>query len=143
MARPIKPSLALAAGALLPFVVAACGSTVSTSKFKGEQREVAQAISNLQSDARAGDQTKLCANDLAGPVVARLSIARGGCKEALKGQLTQLDNFDVTVESVLLAGTPAKRTATAKVKSVYNGKKRITTVSLVKEGGKWKTLSVM
>jgi len=55
--------------------VAACGSTVATSSFKGEQREVAQAISNLQSDTRAGEQRKVCENDLAGPVLARLSKA--------------------------------------------------------------------
>jgi hypothetical protein len=143
MPRPTKLPLALLCAALPLLGLTACGSTVSTSKFKGEQHEIAQAIAALQSDARAGDQQKLCTNDLAGPVVARLNAAPGGCKQALKGQLTQLDNFDVTVESVQITSTGATPRATARVKSVYNGKKRIRTVSLVKEGGKWKILSVM
>jgi hypothetical protein len=139
--RSLKtPAPALLGATLLAFAVAACGSTVATSNFTGEQHEVAQAISNLQSDTRAAEQQKVCENDLAGPVVARLSAAPGGCKPAIKGQLAEIDNFDVTVESVQI--TAAKRTASARVKSVYNGKKRARTVSLVFEGGKWKILGV-
>jgi hypothetical protein len=142
MTRLKTPAPALLGATLLVFGLAACGSTVATSSFKGEQHEVAQAISNLQSDTRAGDQQKVCENDLAGPVVTRLSTAPGGCKQAVKGQLAEIDNFDVTVESVQITGSGSKRTATAQVKSVYNGKKRVRTVSLVFEGGKWKILSV-
>jgi hypothetical protein len=142
MTRPKTPALA-SLGATLALALVACGSTVSTSKFKGEQHAVAQAISDLQADARAGDEQKLCSNDLAASVVARLQAAPGGCKKALKGQLTQLDNFDVTVESVQITSAGNKQTATARVKSVYNGKKRIRTVSLVKEAGKWKIVSVI
>jgi hypothetical protein len=141
--RSLKtPAPALLGATLLVFGVAACGGTVATSSFKGEQHEVAQAISNLQSDTRAGEQQKVCENDLAGPVLTRLSRAPGGCKQAIKGQLAEIDNFDVTVESVQITGSASKRTATARVKSVYNGKKRVKTVSLVFEGGKWKVLSV-
>jgi hypothetical protein len=135
----LKPSLAVLCAPLLALAVAACGSTVSTSSFKGEQHSVAQAISNLQADVRAGDQQKVCANDLAGPVVARLNATPGGCKQAIKGQLTQIDSFDVTVQSVQITGT----SATARVKSTRRGKKHVYTVSLVREGTKWKILSVM
>jgi hypothetical protein len=140
MSRFMKPAVRLSGALALTVGVSACGSTVSTTKFKGEQREVAQAISNLQSDVRAADQGKLCSNDLAASVVARLNATPGGCKQALKGQLTQIDNFDATVESVQITST--KKTATARVKSIYNGKSRVTSVSLVYEGGKWKLLSV-
>jgi hypothetical protein len=136
------PAPALLGATLVVFGLTSCGSTVATASFKGEQREVAQAISNLQSDTRAGEQQKICDNDLAGPVVTRLSTATGGCKQAIKGQLAEIDNFDVTVESVQIIGTGSKRTATARVKSVYNGKRRVKTVSLLLEGGKWKILSV-
>jgi hypothetical protein len=140
MSRFMKPAVRLSGALALTVGLSACGSTVSTTKFKGEQREVAQAISNLQSDVRAADQQKLCSNDLAASVVARLNATPGGCKQALKGQLTQIDNFDATVESVQITGS--KKTATARVKSIYNGKSRVTSVSLVYEGGKWKLLSV-
>jgi hypothetical protein len=141
--RSLKtPAPALLVATLLVCGLAACGSTVATSNFKGEQHEVAQAISNLQSDVRAGEQTKVCENDLAGPVVARLSAAPGGCKQAIKGQLSEIDNFDVTVESVQITSTGSKRTATARAKSTYNGKKVVRTATLVFENGKWKILSV-
>jgi hypothetical protein len=142
MAPLLKPALRLLCAAGLAVGLAACGTTVSTGSFKGEQREVAQAISNLQSDVRATDQQKVCANDLAAAVVARLNATPGGCKQALKGQLTEIDNTDATVESVQVSTTGGKRTATAKVKSVYNGKKRVSTVSLANEGGKWRIVSV-
>ncbi|HEY2397610.1 MAG TPA: hypothetical protein VGH78_01340 [Solirubrobacteraceae bacterium] len=140
MAPLLKPAALVLCAVGFAVGIAACGTTVSTSSFKGEQREVAQAVSNLQTDVRAADQTKICTNDLAGAVVARLNAAPGGCKQVLKGQLTEIDNNDATVESVQIAS--GKRAATAKVKTVYNGKKRVTTVSLVYEGGRWKVLSV-
>jgi hypothetical protein len=141
MSRPTKPLSLLLAVASLGLGLAACGKTASTNKFSGEEHEVAQGIANLQSDARSAEPQKVCSNDLAGAVVARLNAAPGGCKQALKGQLSEIDNFDVTVESVQV--TAPKHTAVAKVKSIYNGKNRIRTVSLVYEGGKWKILSVM
>jgi hypothetical protein len=60
----------------------------------------------------------------------------------LKGQLTEIDNADATVESVQITKSAAKRTATARVKSIYNGKNRVSTVTLAYEGGKWRILSV-
>jgi Domain of unknown function (DUF4878) len=118
--------------------VAACGSTVSPGNFKGESQAVAQAISNFQSDATAGNQQKLCQNDLARPVQERLKSASGGCQQALKSQLQQIDNFDLTVESISVSG----ETATAKVKSTYSGKNRLGTIQLVKEGKSWKIASL-
>jgi hypothetical protein len=122
---------------LPPCVLAlsACGSTVSTSAFKGEQHEVAQTISNLQADATAGEQKKICADDLAAAIVARLGGTKG-CEEAIKKQLAEIDSLTVTVQSVKLAGAETRASAT--VTSVYEGKTRPSTVSLVKEAGKWK-----
>ena len=141
MPRPTKPLALLLAVPSLAIGIAACGKTTSVNKFSGEEHDVAQAIANLQSDARSAEQQKICSNDLASMVVARLNATPGGCKQALKSQLSQIDNFDVTVESVHV--TAPRHTATARVKSIYNGKNRIRTVSLVDEGGKWKILSVI
>src|SRR6202047_5246857 len=141
MSAPTKPLALLLAIASLALGLIGCGTTTtSTNNFKGEEHEVAQAVANLQSDARSSEQTKLCSNDLAGPVVARLTATPGGCTQALKNQLSEIDNFEATVESVQI--TAPHRTATAHVKSIYNGKNGIRTVSLVYEGGKWKVLSV-
>jgi copper chaperone CopZ len=126
--------LAVTATAL---VLAGCGSgSVSTSGFKGEEHEVAQAIANLQSDTSSQDPAHVCSNDLAQALVARLNQAPGGCERAIKNQLTEIDpGLEVKVESVHIAGAG---TATAAVKSTFEGKHRLSTLELVKESGKWR-----
>jgi hypothetical protein len=132
-------SRALACAPLLALALSACGSTVSTSAFKGEEKAVAQTIANLQSDATAGDQGKICNKDLAASVVKGLGGVKG-CEAALKSQLTEIDNLEASVESVKIG--PSGTIATAMVKSVHEGKKRTSTVTLVKEGGRWKVAAV-
>lgn len=131
MRRP----LALLCLPLTALALAGCGNTVSTSAFKGAEQQVAQTIANLQADATAAEQGKICADDLAAAVVRRLGGAKG-CEAAIKSQLQQVDSLEVSVQSVAVA--PAGTTATAQVKSIHEGKSRPSAVSLVKEGGKWK-----
>jgi monoamine oxidase len=120
---------------LIALGLAACGNTVSTSGFKGEQHAIAQTVANLQSDATAGDEKKICAKDLAAAVVKRLGGAKR-CEKAIKDQLAEIDSLEAKVESIRLGA--AGTTATARVKSTHAGKSRVSTVMLVKEGGKWK-----
>jgi copper chaperone CopZ len=120
---------------LFALVLTACGSTVSTTAFKGQAHEVAQTISNLQADATAGEQNKICADDLAASVVARLDGTKG-CETAIKNQLAEVDGLEVSVQSVHLSS--GGTSATANVRSIHEGKSRPSTVSLVKEDGKWK-----
>jgi hypothetical protein len=115
----------------------ACGETASTSNFKGESHNVAQTVSNFQNDATAGNQKKLCESDLAATLTARLHGA-GGCQTVLKEQLHEIDALNMTIESVTVTGAGA----TARVKSTYSGKSRITTLTLVKEGSHWKISGV-
>jgi hypothetical protein len=58
----------------------------------------------------------------------------------IKKRLSEIENLDVTIESIKLA--PGASTATASVKSTYAGKKRQGTVTLVKEGGRWKVSGI-
>jgi hypothetical protein len=126
---------ALACAPLLALALYGCGSSVSTSSFKGAQHEVAQTAANLQADATAGEPKKICANDLAAPVLARLG-GQKGCEKAIKDQLAETDSLELSVQSIQIdaAGT----TATAHVKSTYAGNRRAGTITLVKEGGSWK-----
>jgi copper chaperone CopZ len=133
----VRRLLALICLPLCPLVLAACGTTTSTASFKGTEHEVAQTIANLQADITAGEQKKVCANDLAGAVVTRLGGTKG-CESTIKNQIGEIDNTELQVESVKVSG----ERATAGVKSVYQGKKRLKTVALVKEGGKWKIASL-
>jgi hypothetical protein len=134
----IKRASLLLYGPLLAVGLAACANTVSTASFKGEEHEVAQAISSLQADATAGDEQKLCANDLASAVVARLSTVSGGCKQAIKNQLTEVESLEVSIHSVDVTAKGTRGTASARVGSIYAGKTSLSTLSLVKEAGKWK-----
>jgi hypothetical protein len=127
--------LALICLPLSALALTGCGNTVSTSSFKGPRREVAQTIANFQAAATAGEQKKLCTEDLAAPVVARLGGTKR-CEAAIKSQLSEVDSFEALVESVTIGASG--KTATAQVKSVHEGKKATSTVVLVDQGGKWK-----
>jgi hypothetical protein len=142
MALPVNRRLALLCAPLLALAFAACGSTSSVTGFKGEERAAAQTVANLQTYATARDEQKICTNLLAKPVVARLELAKGGCKKAMNKQLGEIDSFEVTVESVQVDASATPPTATASVKNVRSGKTRLSTVSLVKEAGKWKISSI-
>jgi hypothetical protein len=127
--------LAGAAGALaLAGALGGCGETASTGSFQGESHAVAQAIADFQSNVTAREQKKLCQNNLAAAVTARLTRAAGSCQAALKNQLLQIDATGLTIKSISVNG----KTATARVKSTYSGKTRESTLTLVKEGGRWR-----
>jgi copper chaperone CopZ len=130
--RRVLPLLCLP---LCPLALAACAGTTTTAGFKGEQHEAAQAVANLQANATAGEEKKICAGDLAADLVARLGGAKG-CEAAIKSQLAEVDSLQVSIQSVKAA--PDASTATARVTSIYEGKNRTGTVELVKESGKWK-----
>jgi hypothetical protein len=135
LARPLRaPLLVLAAAG-----VGGCASSVSVSGFNGEQRAVAQKVADLETDTIARHQQRVCANDLASALVARLNKARGGCERVIKDQQDEIDpGLEVKVKSVQLSGPASARTATASVKSTFEGKSRISTMLFVKEGAKWK-----
>ncbi len=111
---------------------------MSTSNFKGEAHAVAQRISDLQSDVSAVNEQKICAQDFSRAARARLSTAGSTCKRALKRQLGSIDDYELTVEKIAVSGA----TATARVRSVWSGKLRDSTVKLVKEGGSWRVEGV-
>jgi len=136
MPAPLKRASLQSCAVLLVVGLSACATTVSTSAYKGEAKDVAQTIKNLQSDVTAGEEKKVCQNDLASSVVKSLSSAPGGCQRAIKDQLAEIASFEVNIQSIQVT-SPAK-SATARVKSKYSGKNRISTISLVKEGAKWK-----
>jgi hypothetical protein len=127
---------------LLALALAGCGTSVASTNFSGERHDVAQAIANLQSDANSQEQKKVCDDDLASEVVTRLNATGGGCKQALKEQLAEIDNSEVKVDSVTLGTGRAAGTATARVRTIYAGKTRASTVLLRKQGGKWKLAAI-
>ncbi len=132
-----RSSLPLVA-VLLALGVGACGSTVSTSGFKGEAHAVAQRISDLQSDVSAVNEQKICEQDFSRAARARLSTGGNTCKQALKRQLGSIDDYELTVEKIAVSGV----TATARVRSTWAGKPSTNTLRLVKERGNWRVEGV-
>jgi hypothetical protein len=129
MRRP----LSLTAACACALVLGACGTTTSTTQFKGAEKEVAQTISDLQSHVTGGEQKKICSEDLSAEVVQRLG-GQKACEAVVKEQVNEIDSTELDVESVKVDG----ENATATVKSVYGGKKRLRTLTLKKEGDRWR-----
>lgn len=129
--RALPPAIALA---LCTLALSGCGTTTS-APFSGTKHEAAQALANLQSAASAGEGAKICKDYLAKPIVSKLG-GRSGCETAIKHQLAEVDNLEVTIESVKLAS--GGQSATASVHAIERGKTRSQTVALVKEGHSWK-----
>jgi hypothetical protein len=131
----MRRSVAVLCLSLSALALASCGSTTSVAGFTGAKHEAAQAIANLQSNATSAEQKKICSDDLAAALVARLGGA-SHCETAIKNQLAEVDNLEASVKSVELAANG--KTAIAQVKSIDEGKTVTSAVTLVKEDGKWK-----
>ena len=141
----MKRSSPLLIVVLLALGIGACGSTVSTSSFKGEAHAVAQRIADLQSDVSALNEQKICEQDFSRAARERLwlhgnilSTHLSACKQALKRQLSVIDDYELTVEKIAVSGA----TATARVRSTWSGKLSTNTLKLVKEGGNWRVEGV-
>jgi hypothetical protein len=128
-----KP-ITLAVLALSALTLAACGAAVSTEKYKGEEKAVAQRISDFQSDATSSDEKKVCENDLAAAVKRKLQSAGSSCQNALKHQLSQIDTLELKIKSIAVKNNAAS----AHVTSTWSGKNRENTLALVKEGKAWR-----
>jgi hypothetical protein len=131
------------ARALVPAVVAlallagGCASSTSRSSardFRGEQRLVASAVEDLQSAASDGDEGKICRELLARSVVVRLAGRGRTCPQTVNKAIKDADSSDLTVRSVRVSGARAS----AAVKEERGKADRVSTVRLVKEGGRWR-----
>ena len=118
-------------------VLAGCGAAQqdSSGNFRGDERLVAQAVEDLQQHAQRGDAKRLCEEVLARELVQRFEQAGGGrCTEAVEEAVKDADTFELTVESVEVSGTRA----TARVQAESGERDQTDTISLVKEGARWK-----
>jgi hypothetical protein len=133
MSRPNVLLAAALAAAVLGGCTQASTSKNSTANFKGEQGRVAKTVEDLQSAGAKGDQGTICRQLLASDLVS--SIARGAtCESRVDAALKDTDTFDLTVQSVAVAGTKA----TARVKTENGAKDKTATLGLLKEAGRWK-----
>jgi hypothetical protein len=139
MSVPSKQGLLAIATVAIAAGLSGCGETVTTNKFKGEQHAVAARVSDFQKDVVETNEKKICSEDLARGLVARIREAGRresgkGCTEALKEQLKSAEDPTFSIQSVTVHGSDA----TAVVKSVKYGSSKPYTLALVKEGEDWK-----
>lgn len=131
-----------ALAAVLALLAAGCGSSEpdSSAKFKGEQKLVANAVEDLQTAGSKRDGERICRELLAASVVRAIRQAGDkSCVARIEESLDDADTFELTVRSVTIKG----RTATAVVASDDgNEKDRVDTLTLAKEGRRWKIASL-
>lgn len=135
---PKRVALTLLA-AVFGLALAACGGSEpdSSSKFKGEEKLVANAIEDLQSAGEKRDGERICRELLSPRVVQAIDQAGGrkNCAARIEDSLDDADVFQLTVRSVTVKGN----SATAVVASDDgNEKDRVDTMTLVKQGKRWK-----
>jgi hypothetical protein len=130
----MSPPALLAAAVLLAGCTASSTSDDDTTKFRGDQRLVANTVEDFESAASKGDQDKICRDLLAKALVDRYAQRGGTCEKVVDATLKDTDSFKLTVEKVTIAG----QQATASVKA-DRGKNDVTqSVTLVKQGQGWR-----
>lgn len=132
-----------ALAAVVVLVLGACGrgEPDSSSKFKGEEKLIANAIEDFQSAGSKRDGDRICRDLLAVEVVRAIEQASGKrkCAARIEDSLDDADTFEITVRSVSVKGN----TATAVVASdAGNEKDRVDTMTLAKEDRRWKIASL-
>jgi putative lumazine-binding protein len=128
------PPVVLLAAVLLAGCTTQSSNDDSTSKFRGDQRLVANTVEDFESAASKGDQDKVCRDLLAKALVAQYAQRGGTCEKAVDAALKDTDSFDLTVERIAISGQEA--TATVKAD---RGKNDINqSLTLVKQGAGWR-----
>ncbi len=111
--------------------LAGCGATASSAgDFEGEEARVAETVEDVQAAGAADETQRLCDELFARALVERLQSGGGDCRQEVGTALDDTDAFELTVQDVTIQGA----TARARVE----GENRTRTVTLVREGGRWR-----
>jgi len=134
----MRTALALLVAALL---LSSCGAAAprdSAKNFSGAERDVANAVEDVESAARKSDADALCTRLLSASLLAGLKQQGTNCKTAVKEAYKDADSLDLTVKDVTISGEKA----TAKVTSGSGSDEKTDTLELEKSGGVWKISSL-
>jgi polyhydroxyalkanoate synthesis regulator phasin len=116
-----------------------CGAATrssSSSKFQGEQEQVAKVVDDLASDGRRKNASKICSDLLAPSLVAQIRTAGSDCEQEMKKAIDDADDFDLAVQTVRVTGKRAQ----ARVRQGDHGP--VATFSFVKANGGWRATSL-
>jgi Putative lumazine-binding len=133
MLRP-RLLLALVVAVALAGCTAQSSTKDSSSKFRGDQRLVANTVEDFESAASKGDQDKICRDLLATALVTQFAQHGGTCERIVDGALKDTDSFGLTVERVSITGTQAA----VRVKADRGKNDLQQSLTLVKQGQGWR-----
>jgi len=126
----LAPLIALA----VTLALAGCGAatTDSVDQFTGPERDVAEAVEDLQEAGQRRDAERICTEILARSLVTQLDAGAQSCGGEIDKAVDDADEFDLKVVDVTIAGAEARA-----VVERGDAKER-STFTFAREGGRWK-----
>jgi hypothetical protein len=121
---------------MLAAVLAGCGpAPTSSNQFKGTEKDVAQTIEDLQSDAQARKESAICNDVLSRALADKIKSSGSDCAGEMEKLTGDADDFELKVTDVKVTGNSATATVESRRGS---DKKAKTTYSLIREGSSWR-----
>ena len=130
------PLLAVLAALILAGCGAQAESDSSVDTFRGEDRNVAQKVEDLQEAGEGRNPEDICADILAASLVDELEEAGSDCQQEMQKAIDDADDFELEVLDVSVTGT----TATAEVRRGDDGPTQ--TMQFTQERGEWRATAL-
>ena len=132
------PPIVLAVALMAPGGCGVGKSSSDTSKFKGQEKDVAQAVYDFRDAVTKRDQSKICDSYVTAALKNKLaalakSSKRGtSCADELQDSIQDIDATDIKIETVTITGN----TATVTIKTnLQHGTDPTDTLQLQNERG--------
>ena len=130
------PLLAVLAALILAGCGAQAESDSSVDTFRGEDRNVAQKVEDLQEAGEGRNPEDICADILAASLVDELEVAGSDCQQEMQKAIDDADDFELEVLDVTVTGT----TASAEVRRGDDGPTQ--TMQFTQERGEWRATAL-
>jgi hypothetical protein len=140
--RPVRLPAFVLPAALAATLLAGCGASTTNNAedFQGDQKAVAQVIDDLEKASKGAnpDTKEICNTIFAKAVADKLRQGSDDCQDAVKRQLKDVSDSDITVKRIAVNGN----TAVATVVSSVNGDDATQTLNLSRDGQTWRIASL-
>jgi hypothetical protein len=107
----------------------------STAEFKGDERDVAAAISDFSSSASRKEASKACSESLSVALAKKVALGGKSCYDELKKAFDDTDLQTIDIDDVTI---DEPQHATAKVSSSSGNDDFQSTFTMVDEDGDWR-----